>query len=47
MKEGNLSHTQTMFVEDSKAGVSYNVVEEVEKINGEPVVYKASKELEV
>jgi len=47
MKEGNLFHTQTMFVEESKAGVSCNLVEEAEKINGEPVVYKASKELEV
>jgi len=47
MKEGNLSHVQTMFVEDSKAGVSCNVVEEAEKINGEPVVYNPSKELEV
>jgi len=46
MKEGNLSHAQTMFVEDFKAGVSCNVVEEAEKINGEAVVYKASKELE-
>jgi len=47
MKEGNLSHAQTMFVEDSKAGVSCNVVEEAEKINGEPMVYKASNKLEV
>jgi len=47
MKEGNLSHAQTMFVEDSKAGVSCNVVEEAEKINREALVYKASKELEV
>ena len=47
MKERNLFHVQTMFVEDSNAGVSCNVVEEAEKINGEPVVYKASKELEV
>ena len=47
MKERNLSHAQTMFVEDSKAGVSCNVVEEPEKINGQPVVYKASKELEL
>jgi len=47
IKEGNLSYTQTIFVEDSKAGISCNVVEEAEKINGEPVVYKASKELEV
>jgi len=47
MKEGNLSYAQTMFVEDSKVGVSCNVVEEAEKINREPVVYKASKELEV
>ena len=47
MREGNLSHAQTMFVEDSKAGVSCNVVTEAKKINAEPVVYKASKELEV
>jgi len=47
MKEGNLSHAQTMFFEDSKAGVSCNVGEEAEKINRVPVVYKASKELEV
>jgi len=47
MKKRNLSHAQTMFVEDYKAGVSFNVVEEAEKINREPVVYKTSKELEV
>jgi len=47
MKEGNLSHVQTNFVEDSKVGISCNVVEEAEKINGEPVVFKASKELDV
>jgi len=47
IKEGNLSHAHTLFVEDSKAGISCNVVEEAEKINGEAVVYKASKELEV
>jgi len=47
MIEANLSHAQTMFVVDSKAGVSCNVVEEAEKINGEPVVCKTSKELEV
>jgi len=47
MKEGNLSHIQTMFVEDSKAGVSCNVVKEAKKINRELVVYETSKELEV
>ena len=47
MKEGNLSHAQTMFVEDSKAGVSCNVVEDASKINGEAVIYKASEEVEV
>jgi len=36
-----------MFVKDSMAGVSSNVVEEAEKINREPVGYKAFQELEV
>jgi len=38
--EGNLSHVQTIFDEDSKARVFCNIVEGAEKINGELVVYK-------
>jgi len=36
-----------MLVEDFNLVVSYNVVAEGEKINGKPVLCKASKELEV
>ena len=47
MKEGNISCAQTIFVEDSGSGASCSTVKEAEKINGEPVVYKASKEAEI
>ena len=47
VKEVNQYHTQTMLVEDSKAGVSYNLVKEAEKFNWELVVYEVSTELNV